>query len=125
MLSRDRNIQLTLYNYHMAYYSINEDEFRKLFSELFDKKIDDFFKKYYSVREHTKPEAENGLLNMKEAQEYLGFSRTTLWNWIKADKIISKEIRGKRFFDKEYLARFKRANLTWNERLVGYHDKHC
>ena len=109
----------------MAYYSINEDDFRRLFSEIFEKKIDDFFRKYYAVKEQGKPETEKELLNMKEAQEFLGFSRTTLWNWIKADKILSIEVRGKRFFDKQYLTRFKKANLTCNERLVGYTDKHC
>jgi excisionase family DNA binding protein len=50
--------------------------------------------------------AEEDLLTAEEAQEYLGVSRATFWNFVKRHKVpkFQKPLSGKRLF-------FKRADL--------------
>ncbi|RZK13410.1 MAG: DNA-binding protein [Flavobacterium sp.] len=109
----------------MGYFPMNEEEFKKFLSDILDKKLEQFFTKYYSIKEKEKISANISLMTMKETEMFFGISRTTLWKWIKENKIDSQEIKGKRYFDKNYLIRFKDTNFRYNERLQKNSEKYC
>lgn len=104
------------------YFSIEEIgiELRKIF----DEKSEEFFRRIYGQDTSGSDNVESDLITMKEAAKYFGVTRTTLNNWIKANKIISIKKGNQRFFSKEYIVRFKKVNFNYNVRIPTVPDKY-
>lgn len=102
---------------------INISELRTELNKIFDEKYEEFFNRVYGIKSGEE-NLETDLVSMKEATEFFDVTRTTLNNWIKGNKIISIKKGNQRFFSREYIERYKKANFNYNLRIPSVPDKY-